>query len=246
MGIRELFLRPARDAALAARADANVVLVDELLPRRRLAVQDGSSGWRLHAVAPPGRPQGRRVDARALRGQRRPRRDLPADDLHASSCCSCLGVPDDDPEMRWAMKQLDDLMIEEGDTLRLQPCFSPVWDTALALIGAGRRRACRATRPESTTAVRLAARQGSARAPATGAKTVRGVEPGGWFFEYRNGFYPDTDDTAMVLMALARTGHADARRGAAGGPRGRSTGCWRCRTATAAGRPSTATSTTRS
>jgi squalene-hopene/tetraprenyl-beta-curcumene cyclase len=40
------------------------------------------------------------------------------------------------------------------------------------------------------------------------------VEPGGWFFEYRNAFYPDVDDTAMVLMALARTGQAgtaDAR-----------------------------------
>ena len=45
----------------------------------------------------------------------------------------CLGVADDAPEMRRALKQLDDLMIEEDDTLRLQPCFSPVWDTALAL-----------------------------------------------------------------------------------------------------------------
>jgi squalene-hopene/tetraprenyl-beta-curcumene cyclase len=34
------------------------------------------------------------------------------------------------------------------------------------------------------------------------------LEASGWFFEYRNGFYPDTDDTAMVLMALARTGQA--------------------------------------
>ena len=31
------------------------------------------------------------------------------------------------------LKQLDDLMIEEENTLRVQPCFSPVWDTALAL-----------------------------------------------------------------------------------------------------------------
>ena len=44
-----------------------------------------------------------------------------------------LGVADDDPEMRWALQQLDDLMIEEDDTLRVQPCFSPVWDTALSL-----------------------------------------------------------------------------------------------------------------
>jgi squalene-hopene/tetraprenyl-beta-curcumene cyclase len=34
------------------------------------------------------------------------------------------------------------------------------------------------------------------------------LEPGGWFFEYRNGFYPDTDDTAMVLSGLARSGFA--------------------------------------
>jgi squalene-hopene/tetraprenyl-beta-curcumene cyclase len=34
------------------------------------------------------------------------------------------------------------------------------------------------------------------------------LEPAGWFFEYRNAFYPDTDDTAMVLMALGRTGAA--------------------------------------
>ncbi|HEY7423303.1 MAG TPA: prenyltransferase/squalene oxidase repeat-containing protein, partial [Gemmataceae bacterium] len=45
----------------------------------------------------------------------------------------CLGVRDDAPDMKWALKQLEDLMIEEDDTLRLQPCFSPVWDTALAL-----------------------------------------------------------------------------------------------------------------
>ena len=33
------------------------------------------------------------------------------------------------------MKQIDDLGIEENGTLRLQPCLSPVWDTALSLIG---------------------------------------------------------------------------------------------------------------
>src|SRR5205807_903086 len=50
-------------------------------------------------------------------------------------CLRCLGHADDSPEMRWALKQLDDLKIEEDGTLRLQPCFSPVWDTALTLIG---------------------------------------------------------------------------------------------------------------
>jgi squalene-hopene/tetraprenyl-beta-curcumene cyclase len=118
----------------------------------------------------------------------------------------CLGYADDSPEMRWALKQLDDLMIEEGDTLRLQPCFSPVWDTALTL------NALAAT---GLSARHPAVRQGidwllhrEVRRPGDWSVANPGLEPGGWFFEYRNGFYPDTDDTAMVLMALARTGAA--------------------------------------
>ena len=31
------------------------------------------------------------------------------------------------------------------------------------------------------------------------------LEPGGWYFEFANEFYPDIDDTAMVMMALAKT-----------------------------------------
>ncbi len=118
----------------------------------------------------------------------------------------CLGVPADDPEMKWVMGQLDDLAIEEGDALRLQPCKSPVWDTALALIGAADAGQS-GDSEEIATAVRwLLDRE--VRQPGDWAKTVRRVEPGGWFFEYRNAHYPDVDDTAMVLISLARTGHA--------------------------------------
>lgn len=118
----------------------------------------------------------------------------------------CLGVPDDDPEMRWVLKQLDDLGIEENGTLRLQPCKSPVWDTALSLIGvsdAGQP----GESPEVAAAVRWLLTK-EVRRYGDWAMTVRGVEPGGWYFEYRNAHYPDVDDTAMVLIALARTGQA--------------------------------------
>ena len=40
-----------------------------------------------------------------------------------------------------------------------------------------------------------------AKSPGDWAETVR-AEPGGWYFEYANEFYPDSDDTAMALMAL--------------------------------------------
>jgi len=116
----------------------------------------------------------------------------------------CLDVPDDDPEMQWAMKQLEDLCIFEGDTLRLQPCFSPVWDTALSLIGL-----MDADGDGNADAIDAAVRwlrEKEVRQPGDWSKTVGGIEPGGWFFEYRNAFYPDTDDTSMVLIALARLG----------------------------------------
>ena len=114
----------------------------------------------------------------------------------------CLGVADDDPEMRWAHKQLEDLMIAEGDTLRLQPCVSPVWDTALTLIALADADV-RADSPAIEHAVRwLLDRE--VRRPGDWSIANPSLEPGGWCFEYRNGFYPDTDDTAMVLIAMAR------------------------------------------
>jgi squalene-hopene/tetraprenyl-beta-curcumene cyclase len=121
----------------------------------------------------------------------------------------CLGVRDHDPEMRWALKQLDDLIIEEGDTLRLQPCVSPVWDTAMAL------NAIAISRPDGwetsaqTATEWLVARE--VRRRGDWALTNPRLESGGWVFEYRNGFYADIDDTAMVLIALAR---AEQREGA--------------------------------
>lgn len=144
--------------------------------------------------------------------------------IYTAICLRCLGYVDDSPEMRWALKQLDDLVIEENDTVRLQPCFSPVWDTALTLIGlADSIQPFKKTSEVSKTsevwlrearrATRVAMNQGidwllakEVRQPGDWSLLNKGLEPGGWFFEYHNGFYPDTDDTAMVLMALARAG----------------------------------------
>jgi squalene-hopene/tetraprenyl-beta-curcumene cyclase len=118
----------------------------------------------------------------------------------------CLSVPDDDPQMVSALKQLDDLIIEEGGTIRLQPCFSPVWDTALTL---------NALADAGLTIEDEAARRGvdwllerEVRQAGDWSLMNPRLPPGGWFFEYRNPHYPDTDDTAMVLMALGRTGAA--------------------------------------
>jgi squalene-hopene/tetraprenyl-beta-curcumene cyclase len=124
----------------------------------------------------------------------------------------CLGHGDDSPDMRWAMKQLEDLILDDGESLHLQPCFSPVWDTALclkALADVG----VTAPHPSVQRAGRwLIDRE--VRRRGDWCVGNPGVEPGGWAFEYRNAFYPDVDDTAMVLMGLARSGQAAGPRAA--------------------------------
>ncbi len=113
----------------------------------------------------------------------------------------CLGYPDDSQEMQYCQRQLNALVLEndETETARLQPCTSPVWDTAISI----RALTSSGMRPENP-AIReaiqwLLARQITRRGD--WAETVD-VEPGGWCFEYANDFYPDCDDTAMVLLAL--------------------------------------------
>jgi squalene-hopene/tetraprenyl-beta-curcumene cyclase len=126
--------------------------------------------------------------------------------IYTAVALRCLGVKDGDPEMMWALKQLEDLMIEEGDAIRLQPCFSPVWDTALSL-----NALADAGMSEDEPSIGQATQwllEREVRRPGDWSVSNPGLEPSGWVFEYRNGFYPDTDDTAMVLMALAKTGHA--------------------------------------
>jgi squalene-hopene/tetraprenyl-beta-curcumene cyclase len=123
--------------------------------------------------------------------------------IYTVICLRCLGYADDSPAMRWALKQLDDLMIEEDDTIRLQPCFSPVWDTALTLIGLADAGMTGDEAPVAAGVRWLLDRE--VHQPGDWSVSNPRLALGGWYFEYRNAFYPDTDDTAMVLMALART-----------------------------------------
>src|SRR5262249_27310839 len=117
------------------------------------------------------------------------------------------------PEVNAALAELEKLWITEGDTLRLQPCKSPVWDTAIATIALSD-----AGMPVEAPPLRRALQWLlSKEVQQTGDWTVRSrnKHPGGWYFEFNNAFYPDVDDTAMVLIALSRyLPHGELRRGA--------------------------------
>ncbi len=131
--------------------------------------------------------------------------------IYTIICLRCLGYADDSAEMIYARQQLDNLMIEEEDTLRLQPCFSPVWDTALsmnALSTCGSAGESRAEDQAALARARAWLLRREVRRRGDWSVMNPALEPGGWFFEYHNGFYPDADDTSMVLMGLARCGLA--------------------------------------
>jgi len=90
----------------------------------------------------------------------------------------------------------------DGEALRIQASESPVWDTALgllAMLDAG----CDPQEARFRSAVDWLLGQ-EVRYPGDWSLKLPGVEPGGWAFERANLHYPDVDDTAVVLILLAR------------------------------------------
>jgi len=116
-----------------------------------------------------------------------------------------LGIARGDAMVKRAERELDAFMIEEGNRIRLQPCFSPVWDTGIALYALADCGMDARNPIASTACAWLRAKEVCHRGD--WVENVKpGTQPGGWFFEYANAWYPDVDDTAMVAMALRRMG----------------------------------------
>jgi squalene-hopene/tetraprenyl-beta-curcumene cyclase len=127
--------------------------------------------------------------------------------VNALIALSSLGHGADHPAIERQLAALERLVIEEEETARVQPCFSPVWDTALATT------ALAASGLADETELREAARWLLAREVRQRGDwqlKLPGVEPSGWFFQYANAFYPDCDDTSQVLIALSAVRFADA------------------------------------
>jgi squalene-hopene/tetraprenyl-beta-curcumene cyclase len=92
------------------------------------------------------------------------------------------------------------LFVDDPEDFRIQPCLSPVWDTAINLISLAESGV-----PADHPALQKAAQwliDKEVRIRGDWTKNNPHPEASGWAFEYNNVYYPDTDDTAMVLMAL--------------------------------------------
>lgn len=114
----------------------------------------------------------------------------------------CLGEDESSPDIQRALKELKKLQIKDGDRIRLQPCKSPVWDTAISTI-ALREAGVSNRHPAIRQSVKWLLSQ-EARIPGDWVNSSKSQTPGGWYFEFNNEFYPDVDDTTMVIMALRR------------------------------------------
>ena len=115
-----------------------------------------------------------------------------------------LGYPPDHPDLAIARKSIDKLIApgEHPDEVIVQPCVSPVWDTALtchALLEAGGEAVKPAIRGlEWLEPLQVLDLKGD------WIEARPNVRPGGWAFQYNNAHYPDLDDTAVVVMAMDR------------------------------------------
>ncbi|WP_116812518.1 squalene--hopene cyclase [Steroidobacter cummioxidans] len=125
--------------------------------------------------------------------------------VNALEALVVLGHGENDPQRCVAKGALQKLLIDRGDDAYCQPCVSPVWDTGLA---------CLALQEEgSSTSLHAAERglrwlqplQTTDDRPADWRATRPMRRGGGWAFQYRNDYYPDLDDTAVVAWAMAQS-----------------------------------------
>lgn len=121
-----------------------------------------------------------------------------------------FGHGPDDPLTLREIKEFSRFEVEDEETIRMQPCVSPVWDTCIAMVALEEA----GLPPDHPALVKAADWILSKQVLGPGDWQVKNkdAEPGGWAFEFRNDFYPDVDDTAFVLMALQRVKYPDPAR----------------------------------
>ena len=121
-----------------------------------------------------------------------------------------MGYGPDDPKTAREIREFAKLEIEEGDTIRMQPCVSPVWDTCIAMVSLEEA----GIPADDPALVKAADWILSKQILDSGDWQIKNkdAEPGGWAFEFRNDWYPDVDDTAFVLMALQRVKFPESER----------------------------------
>jgi squalene-hopene/tetraprenyl-beta-curcumene cyclase len=130
--------------------------------------------------------------------------------MNAVFALLAMGESPTSPLLAREIEELAKFEIEDDETLRLQPCVSPVWDTAIAMV-ALQQAGLPCDHPALVKAADWLLNREIRTAGDWQVKNPT-VQPGGWAFEFRNEFYPDLDDTAFVIMALGGVLHPNPAR----------------------------------
>ena len=131
--------------------------------------------------------------------------------MYSIMALESLGYPEDQPDLVEAVHHFDNLILEDDDNFQFQPAVSPLWDTAICSYALGQLQEVRAGSqswaPSPAVLTRAADWMLSKEVRRKGDWAIKRPDlvPSGWAFEFANEYYPDVDDTAMVLLAL---GHA--------------------------------------
>jgi squalene-hopene/tetraprenyl-beta-curcumene cyclase len=127
---------------------------------------------------------------------------------HSVMALHALGHPTHEGPVARGLQAIRDLEIHTDDErLWVQPCLSPVWDTAWAVLAL-----CRAGLDRDDPRIRAATDWLYAQQitrPGDWSRKCPGVPAGGWAFQFHNDHYPDTDDSSVVLMALLNSHYRD-------------------------------------
>ena len=120
--------------------------------------------------------------------------------LNSLLALRCLDYNPADPIVERGLEAVDRFSVETENTYWVQPCISPVWDTALvirSLVDSG----ISSTHPALVRGGEWLLQKQILDYGDWAVKNKQG-KPGAWAFEFINRFYPDVDDTAVVVMAL--------------------------------------------
>jgi squalene-hopene/tetraprenyl-beta-curcumene cyclase len=121
--------------------------------------------------------------------------------VNAHEALAAVGLPENDHRRISAREALKRLPVLSGDQAYVQPCVSPVWDTALAVLAAQDAADIGSDEVIIKSLDWLADKQLSDE-PGDWRDARPNLAGGGWPFQYDNPYYPDIDDTAAVGWAM--------------------------------------------
>jgi squalene-hopene/tetraprenyl-beta-curcumene cyclase len=121
--------------------------------------------------------------------------------VNALEAMTILGYSEDDPRRVTAKRALQKLLVIGPSSAYCQPCVSPVWDTGLASL-AMQEIGSDAALAASTRALDWLQTEQLLDEPGDWQVNHRGLAGGGWAFQFANDYYPDLDDTAVVVWSM--------------------------------------------